>query len=89
MNYTVTLTDTEQKAMEYCAADVNDWINNAAHNRARIAIEEIVALNTKHCNDNSIAIAVGVDAQVQQAYDLGVVKTSTQRNEEAANNLPS
>jgi len=82
MDYTVTLTDTEQKAMEYCAADVNDWINNAAHNRARIAKEEIIAKNIEYCNANSIAIAVGEDAQVQQAYDLNVVKTATQRNEE-------
>jgi len=80
MDYTVTLTDTEQKAMEYCAADVDDWITNAATNRARIAIEDIVALNTAHCNANSIAIAVGVDAQVQQAFDLGVVQTAAARN---------
>ena len=75
--YTITLTDTEQKAMEYCAADVDGWITNAASNRARIAIEEIISLNTAYCNANSIAIAVGVDAQVQQAYDLGVVTSAS------------
>ena len=80
MDYTVTLTDTEQKAMEYYAADVDDWITNAATNRARIAIQDIIALNTAHCNANSIAIAVGVDAQVQQAFDLGVVQTAAARN---------
>ena len=80
MDYTITLTDTEQKAMEYCAADVDDWISNAAHNRARIAIDEIVALNTTYCNANEIAIAVGVDAQVAQAYELGVVQTAAARN---------
>ena len=52
MDYTITLTDTEQKAMEYCAADVDGWISNAAHNRARIAIDEIVSLNTTYCNAN-------------------------------------
>jgi hypothetical protein len=75
--YTITLTDTEQKAMEYCAADVDGWITNAASNRARIAIEEIISLNTAYCNANSVAIAVGVDAQVQQAYDLGVVTSAS------------
>ena len=80
MNYNISLTETQQKAMEYITADIDAWITNAATNRARIATEEIIALNTKHCNDNSIAIAVGVDAQVQQAYDLGVVRTATQRN---------
>ena len=73
MDYTITLTDTEKKAMEYIAADVDEWITNAAQNRARVAIEEIISLNTAHCNANSIAIAVGADAQVAQAYELGVV----------------
>ena len=77
MDYTITLTDTEKKSMEYIAVDVDDWITNAAQNRARIAKEEILALNTKHCNDNSIAIAVGEDAQVTQAYTLGVVKKAS------------
>lgn len=72
-DYTITLTETEKLGMEYIAADVNEWITNSAINRARIAVEEIIQLNTAHCNANSIAIAVGADAQVQQAYDLGVV----------------
>ena len=82
MDYTITLTDTEKKSMEYIAADVKDWIDNAATNRARIAKEEIIALNTAHCNANSIAIAVGEAAQVDQAYTLGIIKTGAQRNAE-------
>ena len=78
MNYTITLTDTETKSMENIAADVKDWIDNAAKNRARIAKENIIALNTAHCNANSIAIAVGEEAQVTQAYTLGVVKKASE-----------
>ena len=74
MDYTITLTDTEKKSMEYAAADVKDWISNAAKERARKAKEEIITINTKHCNTNSIAIAVGEDAQVTQAYTLGISK---------------
>ena len=73
-DFTITLTDTENKAMEYCAADVDDWITNAATNRARIATDEIVALLVAHCNENSVALAVGKDAQVAQAYELGVIR---------------
>tara|TARA_B100000683_G_C12375640_1_gene509046 strand:- start:353 stop:613 length:261 start_codon:yes stop_codon:yes gene_type:complete len=80
-NYTVTLTDTEQTAMEYISVDVYDWITNAAKNRARIAIEEIIRLNTAYCNDNSIAIAVGRDAQVAQALELGVIDKAADRAE--------
>ena len=78
MDYTITLTDTEKKSMEYITTDVKDWITNAATNRARIAKENIIALNTAHCNANSIAIAVGEDAQVTQAYTLGVVKKASE-----------
>tara|TARA_A100001011_G_scaffold285708_1_gene296264 strand:- start:907 stop:1155 length:249 start_codon:yes stop_codon:yes gene_type:complete len=73
MDYTITLTDTEQKSMEVIAVDVKEWITNAATNRARQSKNEIIAANIKHCNANSIALAVGEDAQVTQAYSLGVV----------------
>ena len=82
MNYTITLTDTEKKCMDYITADIDDWIKNAVNNRVRLAKEEIISLNTTHCNANDIAIAVGADAQVTQAYDLGVVKTQAQRDAE-------
>lgn len=81
MDYTVTLTDTEKTAMEYIAHDVDEWITNAATNRARIAIDEIIQLNTAHCNANSIAIAVGKDAQVAQALSLGVIDKAADRSE--------
>jgi len=40
---TVTLSDAEFKALEVVAISAQDWIDNAVHNRCRIAIEEIVA----------------------------------------------
>ena len=80
-DYTITLTDTEKTAMEYIVTDVDEWITNASQNRARIAIEEIIQLNTAHCNANSIAIAVGVDAQVAQALSLGVIDKAADRTE--------
>jgi len=43
MEYTVTLTEVEQKAMEYVALNVQDWITDAVHNRARQAIDEVAA----------------------------------------------
>ena len=33
-----------------------------------------------HCNKNEIAIAVGEEAQVAQAYSLGIIKTAAERN---------
>lgn len=77
MDYTITLTETEKKAMEYITHDVDDWITNTATARARIAKDEIIAKLVAHCNENSIALAVGEDAQVLQAYELGVVEAAS------------
>ena len=80
---TVTLTDTENKALEYAAVSVQDCADNALKNRARIAKDEIIALLVAHCNANDVALAVGEAAQVAQAYDLGVVRTAAQVNADA------
>ena len=85
MDYTVTLTEAETKAMEYIAADVQDWIDNAAHNRARIAIDEICDLYVKYKLDNNETItATNEPDMVLAAYAEGLVKTAAERNEEAA-----
>jgi len=77
MDYTITLTTTENKSLEYITSDVNDWILNAAQARAKIAKQEIIAKLVTHCNENDIALAVGEDAQVTQAYDLGVIEAAS------------
>jgi hypothetical protein len=85
---TISLTETENKAMEYAAASVQDWADNAVTNRARIAVDEICGLLMTHCNENEIAMAVGKDAQVAQAFELEVVKTAAARNAEAEAEMP-
>ena len=75
-NITVTLTDTQTKCLESIAYSVQDWCDNAIHNRARLAQEEIIAALVAHCNANGVAIATGVDAQITQAYTLGIVDTA-------------
>ena len=72
---TVKLTDTQIKCLEYIAYSVQDWCDNAIHERARIAQEEIIAKLVAHCNANSITIATGVDAQITQAYSLKLIDT--------------
>jgi len=82
----VTVSDTQVKCLEYAAYSVQDWCDNAIHNRARIAQDEIIATLVAHCNVNSIALAVGTDAQVTQAYDLKVVMTAEKQAELDKNN---
>ena len=74
---TICITDTEKKALETVMIDIDDWADNAVTNRARIAKLEIISLLVAHCNANDISIATGEDAQVTQAYDLGVVSKAT------------
>ena len=83
MDYTITLTEAENKAMEYIAADVDDWITNAATNRARIAIDEICDLYVKNKLENNQPItATNKPDMVLAAYQEGLIKTAAQRNQE-------
>ena len=81
---TISITDTEQEALEYKIADISAWTDEAVTARAKIAKDEIISQLVAHCNANEIAIASGEDAQVTQAFDLKVVKTAKERDEEAS-----
>jgi hypothetical protein len=78
-NITVALTATQNKCLEYAAASVQDWADNALHVRAAAAQKEIIALLVEHCNANDLTIDSGADAQVAQAFELGVVSTAAER----------
>lgn len=73
---TVSITDAENKSLEYAALSVQDFADNALTHRAWVAGNEIISLLVEHCNANSIAIATGREAQIDQAYTLGVVDTA-------------
>ena len=79
-DYTITLTDTEIKSLKTVMVDIDEWVTNAATNRARIAKKDIIAKLVEHCNANNIAIATGEDAQVTQAYTLNIVEEVTSDN---------
>ena len=84
VDFTITLTDTENKGMEYAASNVQDWIDNAATNRARIAVDEIVNLYTTKALDDGVAIPATRDLIVADAFTRGWVKTAAQRDSDAA-----
>lgn len=86
--YTVNYTETENKAMEYAAVNVDDWIQNAAHERARIAIDEIVALAVQKFLEAGQSIPGSKEEIVAAAFANGWVKTAQQRNEETIQTLP-
>ena len=69
------------KCLEYMSLSVQDWCDNAIHVRAKVAQDEIISKLVEHCNANSIALAVGHDAQVAQAFELKVVDTAKNVND--------
>lgn len=83
MDYTITLTEAEDLALQYAAADPYEWIDNAAKNRARIAIDEICQYYTNYKLENNQPItATNKDDMVLAAFQEGLVKSASQRNEE-------
>jgi hypothetical protein len=77
--YTMTLTETEDKALSYVAYSQQDWMDNAVHERCRIAIEEIVALTVQQCLANNVQIPGSKDEMVELAFAQGWVMTAAQR----------
>tara|TARA_B100000287_G_scaffold314002_1_gene297375 strand:- start:175 stop:420 length:246 start_codon:yes stop_codon:yes gene_type:complete len=73
-SYTVNLSATDTKAMEFVTADTEEWVTNLTENRARKAKDQIISLLLQHCNANDIAMATGESAQIDQAFELKVVE---------------
>lgn len=82
MEYKVTLTAAEDAALSAVALSQQDWIDNAVHERARIAVEEIVALVVQKCLESNIAIPGSKDEMVTLAFEQGWVKSAAQRQAE-------
>ena len=81
--YNITLTDAEDKALSYAAMSQQDWIDNAVHERCRIAIEEIAQICVEQCLANNIQIPGSKDAMVDLAFQNGWVITAAQRQAQA------
>jgi hypothetical protein len=77
-NYTISLTDTEKKAMEYSAYDPQEWVENAMKERARIATEEIVKICVEKCLETNTPIPGCKDDMVLLSFEQGWVKTGVQ-----------
>jgi hypothetical protein len=81
--YTITLSAAEDAALSYAALSQQDWIDNAVHERCRVAIEEIVGITVQKCLETNTPIPDSKDAMVTLAFEQGWVKTAEQRNAEA------
>ena len=79
VDYTITVNDVNNKVLGYVANSQQEWIDNCVSARMISAKNEIINQLVAHCNENGITIATGEDAQINQAFELGVVKLAKDR----------
>ena len=85
MEYTITLTEAEDKALSHVALSQQDWIDNAVHERCRAAIDEIVKICVEKCLETNTQIPSSKDDMVLLAFEQEWVKTGVQINTEPKN----
>ena len=84
--FTVTLTDAELKALAFVAADPQEWIDNAVHNRCRIAIDEIYQMEIERMtNDPDIT---SIPADKETVVLAAEIQSAAERNAAAAEAMP-
>jgi hypothetical protein len=80
---TITLTDIQLKGLEYSCNTPQEYADNALHNQARIANDEIISMYTNRALDEGVAIPATRELIVADAFTRGWAKTAEQRNAEA------
>jgi hypothetical protein len=80
VTYTITLTDAENKALASVASSPQEWIDNAVHNRCRIAIDEIVAAEVERITSHGGQLSGSKDDIVMSAP----IKTAKEKHVENA-----
>jgi hypothetical protein len=79
--YTITLSDAENKALGYVAFSQNDWIQNAIHERCRIAIEQIVAEEVQRL----LAAGQPIAGSKEDIVNAAPIKSAAERQAELEN----
>lgn len=75
-NYTITLTDAEDKALGAIVVNKQVWIENTVKNRCRISKEEIVESEIKRIRASGGTVS-GTDDEIVMA---ATVETAAERN---------
>lgn len=78
ITYEVVLSDAENKALGFIAASQQDWIDNAVHERCRIAIEEIVAAEVQR----KLAAGETISGSKNDIVMAAPIKSAAERNAE-------
>ena len=79
VQYTITLSDAENKALGVIAVSQQDWIDNVVHERCRIAVEEIIAAEVQR----KLAAGEAITGTKDDIVMAAPVKSAAERNAEA------
>lgn len=80
--YTITLSDAEDKSLGVAAFSQNEWIQNAVHERCRVAMDEIIQAAVTNFLEVGEPIPGTREAIVERALELGLVKSAAERQAE-------
>jgi hypothetical protein len=75
----ITLSNAEFKALESVAISAQDWIDNAVHERCRVAIEEIVAAEVERIT----ATGGSISGTKEDIVNAAPIKSAAERQAEA------
>ena len=78
--FTVTLTDAELKALEYVALSAQEWIDNAVHERCRLAMEEIFQMEVQRMLADPNTKEIPADREI--VVLAANIKSGAERNAE-------
>jgi len=76
--YTITLSDAEDKALGVVAVSQDEWIQNAVHERCRIAMEEIIAAEVQR----KLGLGESITGTKDDIVMAAPVKSAAERNAE-------
>jgi hypothetical protein len=87
MEYLINLTEAENKALAYVVLDPAEWIQNAATERARIAMEEIFQAEVSRmlqdpditeipANREAVVLAADIKSAAERNAELEILPTN-------------
>jgi hypothetical protein len=83
--FTVTITDAELKAFAYSVLDPQEWVENAVHERCRVAMEEIFVAEVARMVADSTTASIPADRE-QIVLDADI-KSAKERADEQRSSL--
>ena len=74
---TFEISEAEEAALAVVSYSPTEYLKNWAIARANLSAKEVQEKLVVYCNENSVQMAVGKDAQIMQALELGVVQRAS------------